>query len=97
MPIKFDYAQINQQAKLLDELAADIQGQCIKKTTSACESIEAAWTGDAAKAYLAYIRGVQDDLGKKAKYLRDTAEVLRSAVKKMQQAEQQAQQAAQNI
>lgn len=97
MAIKFDYNQTVQQAKLLDELAADMQNQSVKKLGEVCQNIEAAWTGDAGKAYLRYMRGVQEDIQKKAKYLKDTAEFLRSAAKKMQAADDQAKAAAQKI
>jgi WXG100 family type VII secretion target len=97
MAIKFDYNQTINQAKLMDELANDMQNQCVKKMTEITGNIEAAWTGNAAKAYLTYMRGVQEDLAKKAKYLRDTAEFLRSAAKKMQAADAAAKQAAQSI
>jgi WXG100 family type VII secretion target len=97
MAIKFDYNQTVNQAKLLDELANDISNQAIKKMTEIIGNIEAAWTGNAAKAYLKYIRGVQDDITRKAKYLRDTANFLRSAAKKMQAADAAAKASAQNI
>ncbi|MEA4924235.1 MAG: WXG100 family type VII secretion target [Syntrophomonadaceae bacterium] len=97
MTIKFNYEQTAAQAKLLDELANDIQNQSVKKLTEVSGNIEAAWSGEAAKTYIRYIRGVQDDIGKKAKYLRDTAEYLRSAAKKMQEADASAQQSAQRI
>ncbi|MFT3985542.1 MAG: WXG100 family type VII secretion target [Lachnospiraceae bacterium] len=95
--IKFDYNQTINQAKQLDEIAGDMQNSCIKKMTEISSNIEAAWTGNAAKAYVSYLRGVQEDLGKKAKYLKDTAEFLRTAAKKMQEAEAAAKQLAQNI
>lgn len=95
--IKFDYNQTIKQAKLLEELANDMQNQCLKKTAEIAENVEAAWTGDAAKTYVKYIRGVREDLGKKAKYLRETAEFLRTAAKKMQSADATAKQYAQNI
>lgn len=95
--IKFNYNQTMNQAKQLEELASDMQNGCMKKMTEIAGNIEAAWTGNAAKAYVKYIRGVQDDLGKKAKYLRDTAEFLKTAAKKMQAAEAAAKQSAQNI
>lgn len=97
MAIKFDYNQTINQAKLLDELANDMNNQCVKKMTGVCENVGAAWSGQAAKVYLKYIKGVQEDLTKKAKYLRDTAEFLRSAAKKMQAADEAAKQAAQKI
>jgi len=97
MAIKFNYNQTIAQAKLLDELANDMQNQCCKKMGEICENIGAAWTGQAASAYRKYVDGVRDDLLKKAKYMRDTAEFLRSAAKKMQAADLAAKQAAQNI
>ena len=97
MAIKFDYNQTVAQAKLLDELANDMQNQCCKKMGEISENIEAAWSGQAASAYRKYISGVRDDLLKKAKYMRDTAEFLRAAAKKMQAADQAAKQAAQKI
>ena len=97
MAIKFNYNQTMNQAKLLDELANDMQNQCCKKMGEICENIEAAWTGQAATTYRKYVSGVRDDLLKKAKYMRDTAEFLRNAAKKMQAADAAAAQAAQNI
>ena len=97
MATKFDYNQTVAQAKLLDELANDMQNQCCKKMGEICENIEAAWTGQAAATYRRYVGGVRDDLLKKAKYIRDTAEFLRSAAKKMRDADAAAKQAAQNI
>jgi WXG100 family type VII secretion target len=97
MTIKFNYEQTVAQARLLDELANDIQNQSVKKLAEVGGNIEAAWTGEAAKTYIRYIRGVQDDIGKKAKYLRDTAEYLRAAAKKMQEADASARQSAQRI
>ena len=97
MATKFNYSQTIQQAKLLDEIAADMQNQCGKKMTEICQNIEAAWTGQASKSYQTYVGGVRDDLLKKAKYLRDTAEFLRSAAKKMQAADAAASAAAQQI
>lgn len=97
MAIKFDQNQTIQQAKLLDELATDMQNQACKKMNEIYENIHAAWTGEAAKMYLKYTNGVKEDLSKKAVYLRSLAEFLRSAANKMQAAEESAKQAAQNI
>ena len=97
MAVTFDYNQTVQQAKLLEELAGDMQNQCLKEMAAVCENIEAAWTGDAAKAYLSYMRGVETDLLHKVKYLRDMAEFLRSAAKKLRAAEEAAKQAVSQI
>ncbi len=97
MATKFDYNQTVAQAKQLDEIANDMQNQCCKKMGDIYENIDAAWSGQAANVFKKYVSGVRDDLLKKAKYLRDTAEFLRSAAKKMQAADAAAKQAAQNI
>lgn len=97
MAINFDYNQTINQAKQLDEIASDMQNQAVKAMGSIYENVGAAWSGQAAKAYAAYIKGVQDDLSKKAKYLRDTAEFLRSAAKKLREADLAAKQASQGI
>jgi uncharacterized protein YukE len=97
MATKFDYNQTVAQAKQLDEIANDMQNQCCKKMGEIYENIDAAWGGQAANTYKKYLSGVRDDLLKKAKYLRDTAEFLRSAAKKMQAADAAAKQAAQSI
>lgn len=97
MAIKFNYNQVVAQAKLLDELANDMQNQCCKKMGEINDNIEAAWSGQAASTYRRYVNGVRDDLLKKAKYMRDTANFIRSAAKKMQAADAAAKQAAQNI
>lgn len=97
MAIQFNYNQTIAQAKLLDELAGDLQNQCCKKMEDISSSLEAAWSGQAAAAYRKYVDGIRDDLLKKAKYLRDTAQFLRSAAKKMQAADIAAKQAAQKI
>ena len=97
MAINFNYNKTIEQAKLLDELANDVQNQCCKKMSEICENIGAAWNGQAANAYKKYVSGVHDDLLKKAKYMRDTAEFLRNTAKRMQAADAAAKQAAQNI
>ena len=97
MAIQFDYNQTMQQAKLLDELADDMQNQCCKKMGEVCENFEAGWSGAAALAYRKYVNGVRDDLLKKAKYLRDTAAFLRTTAKKIREADLAAKQAAQSI
>ena len=96
MSIRFNYNETMNQAKLLDELANDVQNQCCKKMSEICENLEAAWSGDAANSYKKYVSGIRDDLIKKAKYMRDTAEFLRNTAKKMQAADAAAKQAAQN-
>jgi len=96
MAINFNYNQTMEQAKLLDELAKDMQHQCCKKLSEIGENLEAAWSGDAASSYKKYVSGVHDDLIKKAKYIKDTAEFLRNTAKKMQAADAAAKQAAQN-
>jgi uncharacterized protein YukE len=96
MSIRFNFKQTMDQAKLLDELANDMQNQCCKKMSEICENMEAAWSGDAASSYKKYVSGVRDDLLKKAKYMRDTAEFLRNTARKMQAADAAAKQAAQN-
>ena len=97
MAFKFNYNETIAQAKLLDELANDVSNQCCKKMSEICENLEAAWNGDAAAAYKKYVDVVREDLLKKAKYMRDTAEFLRSTAKKMQAADAAAKQAAQSI
>ena len=97
MATKFNYNQTVAQAKLLDELANDIQNQCCKKMGEICENIEAAWSGQAADTYRKYVNGVRDDLLKKAKFIRDTAEFLRTAANKMKAADEAAKQSAQKI
>jgi len=93
MSIRFNYNQTVAQAKLLDELANDMQNQCCKKLGEINDNIDAAWSGDAAAAYRRYIGGVRDDLLKKSKYMRDTAEFLRNTAKRMQAADAAAKQA----
>ena len=97
MATKFNYDQTVAQAKLLDELANDIQNQCCKKMGDICENIEAAWTGQAANTYRKYVAGVQDDMQKKAKYIRDTAGFLRTAAEKMKAADEDAKHASAGI
>jgi uncharacterized protein YukE len=94
---KFNYNQTIAQARQLDEIAGDMQNQCCKKMGEIYENIDAAWNGQAANVYKKHVGGVRDDLLKKAKYLRDTAEFLRSAAGKMRAADAAAKQAAQKI
>lgn len=97
MAVTFNYNQTIEQAKLLDELANDMQSQCCKALSGVGENVEAAWSGESAKAYLKHIRGVETDMQNKAKYLREVAEFLRSAAKKIRAAEEAAKQAANRI
>ena len=97
MAVKFDYNQTINQAKLLDEVANDMQNKCCKKLLEINDNIEAAWSGRSADAYRKYVTGVSEDLMKKVKYMRDTAEFLRNTAKKMKEADAAAKQAAQSI
>lgn len=97
MAVKLDYNQTLNQAKLLDELAADMQGKCVRQMGEVYDNVHAAWSGEAAGMYLKYIRGVSDDVSNKAKYLKEIASFLRDAVKKMQAADAAAAQSAQKI
>ena len=97
MATKFNYNQTMAQAKLLDELANDVQTQCCKKMGDICDNIEAAWSGQAANTYKRHVSGVRDDMMKKAKFIRDTAGFLRTAANKMKAADEAAKQASQRI
>lgn len=97
MAIKFDYNQTINQAKQLEELSREMSAQCVKKLDSVCGNIEAAWTGDAAKTYLKYMKAIQTDMQSKAKYLQQVAEFLRNAAGKIKAAEEQAKSAASGI
>ena len=97
MATKFNYNQTVAQAKLLDELANDVQNQCCKKMADISGNIEAAWSGQAASTYIKYVNGVRDDMLKKAKYMRDTAGFLRTAANKMKAADEAAKQAAERV
>ena len=97
MKFEFNYAQTIQQAKELDKIATEMQNGSIKKLNEICENIEAAWGGEAGKAYLRYMRSVQENLQKKANYIKETAEFLRNTAKKMQQADAQAKAASRKI
>lgn len=97
MAVKFDYAKTLNQAKALEKLAADMQNQSVKKLGEVYENINASWSGQAAKTYLKYIGLLREDLGKKSKYLQDTASFLRETAKKMKAADDAAKQAAQSV
>lgn len=97
MGFEFNYGETLQQAKELEKIATDMQKDSIKKLDEICDNIEAAWGGEAGKAYLRYMRSVQENLQKKAKYMKETSEFLRNTVKRMQQADAQAKAAAQRI
>ena len=97
MTIKFDYNKALRQAESLEKLAADMTGKTAKKLTEISENIEAAWTGKAAQAYRKYVITASEDLAKKAAYMRSTAEFLRSAAKKIKEAEAAAADAAKKI
>jgi WXG100 family type VII secretion target len=97
MAIKFDYNQTINQAKALDEATDVMYQQCLAKLEQIGPDIGAAWTGEASKAFQTYINGMYQDLLNKSIYMRDLAEFLRDAAKKMKAAEEAAKQAAGNI
>jgi uncharacterized protein YukE len=97
MAMKFDYNQTMAQAKQIEQVAIDMQNNVSKKMAEVCEIIEAAWTGRAASVYKKYVNAIREDILKKSKYLRDTADFLRTAAKKMKAADDAAKQAAQNL
>lgn len=97
MAVKFDYNQTMNQAKELENIAANLQNRTVNTMDHVYESIYAAWTGDSAKIFLRFLENYQTDMVKKADYIRKTAEFLKNAAKQMQQAEAQARSSASKI
>ena len=97
MAIQFDYNKALKQAESLERLAADMAGKTSKKLVEISDNIDAAWTGKAAAAYRKFVTTASEDLAKKAAYMRSTAEFLRSAAKKIKEAEAAAAEAAKKI
>lgn len=91
MATKLDITKTLEQAKQLEQLAGDMQNQMVKKLAEICTNIEASWSGEAGKAYLTYMRGVQTDMQNKISHIKNTAEFLRTTAKEMSAADNAAQ------
>ena len=90
MAFTFDYSQTINQAKELENLAADMERKTAKRLDEVCNTITAAWSGDAAKVFLEYLVSIEEGIQMKAVYIKNTAEFLRTAAKQMKQAENEA-------
>ncbi len=95
--IQFDYNLTVQQANQIKEVGTDLQNSCVNTIKEMSTNVDAAWTGDTAKKFKAYLENLETDLTQKVKYLNELSEFLISAAKQMQQAEEAAKQSAQNI
>ncbi len=88
--INFNAAQIQKQAKQLEETADKLNSGCVKKLDTANEALKAAWSGKSANTYLGYMKEMNTNLASNVSSMREIATVLREACKTMQAAEDQA-------
>ncbi len=88
--INFNSAQIQKQAKQLEEAADKLTSGCVKKLDTANEALKAAWSGKAANTYIGYMKELNTNLASNISSAREIAAVLKEACKTMQAAEEQA-------
>ncbi|MCR4891035.1 MAG: WXG100 family type VII secretion target [Lachnospiraceae bacterium] len=95
--IRFNYNQTLQQAEKLEKMASTIQSKTMTALDEISRNVQAAWSGEASDVFRRYLARMKEDLGAKASYLKKTADFLRTAAKKMKEAEMAAQQSARRI
>ncbi len=95
--ISFDYNNVINKAKDLDNIATAMQNQTCKEIEEIIKNIEASWSGDSEKLFVTYLSNVSEHVKNQAKYLTQCAEYLRASAKKMQQAESSVEGAIQKI
>ena len=94
MEININIAQVEAQAKKLDEIAAQIKGKTITQLEKVTESAKAAWTGDAATFFNGFMTNGCTSLGQFVQALKGYAETLRAIAKEARRAEELAKQQA---
>ena len=88
--ININIAQVEAQAKKLDEIAAQIKGQTITRLEKVTESAKAAWTGDAAVFFTGFMTNGYTSLGQFVQALKGYAETLCSIAQEARRAEEMA-------
>ena len=94
MGININIAQVEAQARKLDEIADQIKGQTITRLERVTESAKAAWSGDAATFFTGFMTTGSTSLGQFVQALKGYAESLRAIAKAAREAEQRAKQQA---
>ena len=97
MAVKFNYQETLQQAQQLEQLASDLAGKTKGRLNGVEDNLSAAWTGNAGKNFLKFLKDAESDLDAKAKYLRGVADYLKKAAKKIKEAEEAAAASASSI
>lgn len=90
MRIAIDFVRVMLQAQQLEELAEELRREGQDRLGGAFSEVSSAWKGEAAEAYLRKGNAYQEKIVKTANELSQTAAALRSAAKRLHDAEQHA-------
>lgn len=88
--IKFDFQQAQNQAKELEEIAAEMKTMANKELQEVLQNLSSNWTGEAAAEYLKKGGMIQERVRQNAKNLENTANTIRSTAKRIYDAEMMA-------
>ncbi|MDO4543775.1 MAG: WXG100 family type VII secretion target [Clostridia bacterium] len=82
-----DYRRAREKASRLEEIAGEIENEARNRLGSSIEELGSNWKGDNAAAFLYKAEVMQEDLLEQATKLRRIASTIRSAAKKVYDAE----------
>ncbi len=94
--IRVDFQNAMEQAGKLDDLAANIDQRVVNKLDETAQSVHAAWKGDSATRYIGKTQELRQQIRQTARTLRDTAEDIRRAARRIYAAEMRALEIAQH-
>lgn len=85
--IELDFQQAIEQAKKLEESAATLEKLANGQYTDAIQTVAGNWRSEHASMYIKKAYGVQEDLVKTAKKMKDIAGDIRTAAQRLYNAE----------
>lgn len=88
--IQLNYARAINQAKKLDDLAAQLRRIASSDLQSAMNNLSNNWSGESASAFLKKAQKANEDLLKNAKLLTSTASAIRKSAENIRNSELQA-------
>lgn len=90
MTIELDFAASIKQAEEIERIADDLKNLADNKMSDTVSEMQSCWKGDSAQAFFAKSSIVQGNLEETAEKLMEIAQSIRSAAKKMYDAEMEA-------
>ncbi len=83
----FNYQQTMAEQKEIESAATELNTKCAKTMAEIKESLNAAWTGDSAKAFMQFLENARVDLENQSKELKQLSDYIATSANQLKQME----------